>query len=375
MNQHPLKIFIVDDDATARLVAAFPFSGPEFSVLHLASGEACLAALDQEPDVILLDIEMPGMDGIATCRALREAGESRAQVIFISMHNDMETRLLAYDAGGSDYIVKPVLPEELAQKVAIARHHLTHELELAEQVQQASQTAFAAMSSMGEIGIVLEFLRGSFACQNREQLAGELIKALQHYGLEGMLELRQGENSCCASSLGPSTPLESSILGHAREMERVFQFHDRLVINYPCITLLASGLPTTDPDRIGRLRDSLAILAEGANARLLALTSESARQFQNHGIGGALGDLSSALETVERQQNNLKLRALMVMDQFIIDQEHAFVHLGLSQAQENSLSILAHQAAEDIGELLGDSREVSDHLHAVAVRLRQLVQP
>lgn len=373
MNDRALVIFIVDDDAPSRQVAAFPFTDPAFEVHQFASGEACLAALDKAPDIILLDVEMPAPDGLATCRALRAAGENRAQVIFISLHNDLETRLRAYDAGGSDYIVKPVSPPELAQKVALAKQTLRRQQGLEEQVAQASQTAFAAMSSMGEIGIVLQFLRASFACETAPQLAGELINALRHYGLDGMLELHLAENDYCASSQGACTPLERSILNHAHNMERVFQFHDRLVINYPAITLVASRLPLADPAHVGRLRDSLAILAEGANARLLALTNEKTRLAQARGIGQALGDLSAALEVVETQQSNLKLSALVVMDQYILDQERAFIHLGLSQEQENSLSSMAHRTAEQIGQLLGDSKEVSDRLHGVAVGLRQLV--
>jgi DNA-binding response OmpR family regulator len=375
MENSPLVIFIVDDDASARRIAAFPFDGPDYQVHQFESGEACLAALDQAPDVILLDVEMTGMTGIDTCRALRAKGETRAHVIFISIHNDLETRLRAYDAGGTDYIVKPVTPEELAQKVVVARHILRQQQGLKDLAQQASQTAFTAMSSMGEFGIVLQFLRASFACASPELLARELIGALQLYGLEGLLELRLPGGCCCASSQGQCTQLELSILAHASRMERIFQFHDRLVINYPGITLVASKLPLADEDHVGRLRDNLAILAEGANARLAALVGEAARATQAQGIGRALTDLSAALEVVEQQQEDKRLSVLLEMDQFILELERSFVHLGLSQTQESSLSNLARKTSETVAGLLGDSKDVSDRLHGVAVQLRGLVTP
>ena len=120
------KVFIVDDDPSSRLSSAFCFTGPEYEVHEFDSGEACLAALEIQPDIVLLDIEMPGVDGVQTCKALRDAGLAAAQVIFVSVHNDLETRLRAYDAGGNDYIVKPVLPDELGPKIAVARQVLEH---------------------------------------------------------------------------------------------------------------------------------------------------------------------------------------------------------------------------------------------------------
>ncbi|MBV5333424.1 response regulator, partial [bacterium] len=78
------------------------------------------------------------------------------------------------------------------------------------------------------------------------------------------MQLRVQGHSHSYSSQGKCSPLETSILDHAKGMERIFQFHDRLAINYPGITLLALALPLENPDQVGRLRDHLATLAEGA---------------------------------------------------------------------------------------------------------------
>lgn len=374
MQEQPLKIFVVDDDPAARMIVGFQFDDPAYRVIEFDSGEACLAALDQAPNVILMDVEMTGMDGIATCLALREAGESRAQVIFISSHDDLETRLKAYDAGGSDYLVKPFAPEELAQKVRVAQHLLERQRGLADQAQFARMTAFTAMSSMGELGVVLQFLRASFACRSREQLAAELFTALGQYGLQGLVELRHPGQRTSASSQGECSPLEESILVHARSMDRIFQFSDRMVINYPCVTLVSSNLPMDDPDRVGRLRDHLAILAEGADARMIALASEEARMAQALGIVQAVGDLTSALGEIETQQGAHRLRALELMDSFVFDLERSFVHLGLTSGQEETLGDMARKTAENIGGLLGESKDVGDRLRAVTSRLQQMVE-
>ena len=59
MSGKAYKVFIVDDDPSSRLVASFCFQRPEFELVQLESGEACLAALDQKPDIVLLDPMFP----------------------------------------------------------------------------------------------------------------------------------------------------------------------------------------------------------------------------------------------------------------------------------------------------------------------------
>jgi len=112
-------------------------------------------------DLILLDIEMPGMDGISTCRHLFGEGLDQTLVIFVSGHDDLEQRLAAYEAGGSDFIVKPYAPQELVRKVQLAGELRRQRADLANQASYARETAFTAMAagttSTAETGRECEF--------------------------------------------------------------------------------------------------------------------------------------------------------------------------------------------------------------------------
>jgi CheY-like chemotaxis protein len=122
--EFPLRLFVVDDEPLSRMSLNFDLADPAYKVTEFDNGEDCLAALDQAPDILLLDVQMPGMDGIAVCRTIRATGNDRVQVIFISGHDDPETRQAAFDAGGNDYLVKPYLPEELDRKLRLAKQAL-----------------------------------------------------------------------------------------------------------------------------------------------------------------------------------------------------------------------------------------------------------
>lgn len=367
-----MKIFVVDDDPLSRTIAADALRDPAHEVVELDNGAALMAALDEAPDLVLLDIEMPGTDGITACRALRKAGHDALQVLFVSVHDDLETRLAAYDAGGDDFIVKPFDAQELMRKARIARQNLDRRQALSTQAQVASQTAFTAMSSMGETGVVLNFMRASFACQDMTQLAQALFDALRQYDLSGLLEFRSPAGRQCFSSRDECTPLESSILGHARDMDRIFQFRDRLAINYPSVTLLVLNLPLADPDRIGRLRDHLAALTEGAEAKIQALTSELRRQAQSGGIRNVIADISSALAEIERGQAQNRAQSTQINMEQLRDLNNAFARLGLSDRQEAVAADIAQHAHDRIIALIDDDHSIGDRMRAAIGRLQAL---
>lgn len=268
-----MRIFVVDDDALLRMIILEELNDPSDTVREFADGKPMLEAVAEGdvPDLILMDIDMPELDGITACLTLHEQGHNQIQVVFISSHDDLETRMTAYAAGGSDYLVKPPSFEDINAKVAVARRYHEAKTNLSSTIQFAQQTAFTAMSSMGELGVVLQFLRSSFACTDADAVARMVFEALGQYGLEGMLELRDAETRYYASH-GVCTPLQESVLTHARKMERIFRFRSQLSIHYPLAALVIVNLPD-DEDRVGRLRDHLAILVEGADAHIKALNT------------------------------------------------------------------------------------------------------
>jgi phosphoserine phosphatase RsbU/P len=116
------KILVVDDFPTARRLLAHKLK-EDYSVITAASGEEAISlAADQKPDLILLDIEMTGMDGFGTLERLRRGiiGEA-VPVIFVTARNDKESRNRGLAAGAVDFLTKPYDREELLIKV---RNHL-----------------------------------------------------------------------------------------------------------------------------------------------------------------------------------------------------------------------------------------------------------
>lgn len=372
MSQGSLRIFVVDDDPVAREITADLLGELGHAIEQVASGKDLLANLDDPPDMILLDVEMPEMDGISACRQLREQVGDRTLVMFVSAHDDLDTRLSAYRAGGDDFVVKPYLPDELVEKVRVAEKALDDRRQASRQAQFAQQTAFTAMSSMGEMGVVLQCLRASFNCPDAAALAHVLFDALGQYGLTALIEFRSAAGDRCFAPQGDCSPLEVSILSHARGLDRIFQFRDRLAINYDKITLLVLNLPVDDPERVGRLRDHLAVLIEAAEARLVAVEDQARLAEQSHGIVRIMTEVGNVLADIDSRQAADRVRSIELTSSYLQDLTNAFVRLGLSEDQERVLTDMAQETFGKLEALLDEGHSVGERLRSVSLQLQRL---
>jgi two-component system KDP operon response regulator KdpE len=113
------RILVVDDDPQIRRVLKVSLSGQGYEVDDARSGDAALERLrDARFDLVLLDINMPGMSGLEACRAIR-AGSEIAIIMLTVRDNEADT-VEALDAGADDYVTKPFKPSELAARIRAA---------------------------------------------------------------------------------------------------------------------------------------------------------------------------------------------------------------------------------------------------------------
>src|SRR5215510_215624 len=112
---------VVDDSPETLRLLTDALDGAGMTVMVALDGAAAMRIVDQiTPDIILLDAVMPGMDGFETCRRLkREAGLSNVPVIFMTGLAETEHIVRGLDAGGVDYVTKPIAIEEILARIRV----------------------------------------------------------------------------------------------------------------------------------------------------------------------------------------------------------------------------------------------------------------
>ena len=110
------KILIADDDPHIRQVVRFSVEKEGFAVVEAEDGAQALELIsDDEPDLVVLDVMMPEMDGTEVCRRLR--ADSDVPVVFLSSRDEEIDRILGLELGGDDYVTKPFSPRELMARI------------------------------------------------------------------------------------------------------------------------------------------------------------------------------------------------------------------------------------------------------------------
>ncbi|HEY2380195.1 MAG TPA: response regulator transcription factor [Terriglobia bacterium] len=113
------KVLVVDDEPQIRRVMRVILSGENYEVLEARSGEAALLRFREFlPDLVLLDLNMPGISGLETCRSIRE--NSDVPIIVLTVRHEEEEKVEALDAGADDYVTKPFGKHELLARIRAA---------------------------------------------------------------------------------------------------------------------------------------------------------------------------------------------------------------------------------------------------------------
>ncbi len=226
------KILVVDDDRLNIRILGSILKAEGYEVVAAESGEAALQTYGTfRPHLVLLDVVMPGIDGLETCRRLRRThGDQCAPIIFITAKNESDDVVEGLNAGGADYLPKPFKPREVVARI---RSHLHNQL-LSEQQQllvaqlsnaNAAKNRFLGMAAhdlrnpLASIRGLAEFLRdGAVGKLNEEQL--DLVETI-HGASQSMLEL--------VNELLDVATIESGELKLAREPHSLAELVSRCV--------------------------------------------------------------------------------------------------------------------------------------------------
>jgi DNA-binding response OmpR family regulator len=373
-------VFIVDDDKTTRIFME-AMLGKMYPIESFDSSESCLERLEKNrPDLFLLDVGLPGLNGYELCRKIKSMPEtSGIPVVFISGHDALEDALAGYDAGGEDYVVKPVEMVVLQRKIENLRRIQRDREALSGQAKASDELATLVLANLDEYAVLIKFLRTLNECSDYRELVDAVLRVLGAFRLDGAVQVRLRYLEKTFSQAGENWPLEIAVIKHLRSLERIFEFQKRAAYNFDHITILVTNMPLEDPELCGRIRDNLAIAAESADAKLKALQSFADNAKLREEIHGVLQAVEQTIQAYGQQYNQARYKGSMHTTQMLDDLLAAFAHLGMTGLQEDEILGMVrdrsnqlidfydiagetHATLETLGRKLGDILEATGQL-------------
>ena len=373
MNNTKYKVLVVDDlPENIRVLADALKDDYEVSVAPTGERALEIIASDNKPDIVLLDVKMPGLDGYEVCRQIREDQSNQfVPVVFVSAADTLEEKLKGYEAGASDYVVKPFSVDEILNKVKLLIESIKVMKQLKTDVNYATKTAMTALTSAGEMGQVIDFFRRSFSCRSLEEMAELLLNNLASSQLNCVVMLNTQIQKIYKTLGAPVSPLEIAVIDKLRVKETIYDFGKRTIINYPGISLLIKNMPLDDAELYGRIKDNLALLVEGASVRIGGIETERRVREKQLALNTLIGVTEKALNDIDERQKQQRLTSESIMQQLQENVASSFVTLGLDEEQEDKLLDLVSTAAEKEQKNFDQGKLTDQHLAEILKLLQR----
>lgn len=367
-NRAPLVMIVDDSEIELKFLdkkisqdyETIVFNNPRQAYEYITSG--C-----EIPHVAILDVCMPEMDGYHLCEQIKSYPYSAlTQIVFVSGNDGIEEKIKGYNAGGSDYLHKPVNFEELSNKInqGIGRFVVQKKYELLSQKHSEKENS-SDFNSL-QLNAVLRFYRGLSSTNTYEGLGNLLANFLADLNLSAIVQVRSPFGNVDTSTKKDVTPLEAEILASMSRIGRLYQRGSRLIINYEHVTLIIKNFPDSSTSAYGDLKDHLTLITESANKRACDYRN-------NQSLVRLLNDLESSLNQVKKGHANQKKKSVSIMDDMMVDVNAQLLNLALTEAQELSLLCLLEKHNEAMFENYELGYDIEEKLNASIVQLKTLI--
>ena len=308
-----MKILIVEDDMTSQMMLKSMLTDHTLTLVD--SGEAGLEKIIADtPDIIILDINLPGIDGYETCRQLRLLPKTvSTPVIFLSSYTELKDRLEAYGSGGNDYVGKPFDRTEFVSKIKFFTE-IIRKRQIAEQDQKSSEDLIMVMqTSAANLQSISRFIQATLYCDDLDSLYWHFFKAAKEIDLKCVLQVDCDFGKEIRSADGNISNLEYEIMGLSSAAERIHSFgQDRAIYSWGHATLLTRN--------VGNLIDTIAIFMDALEAGIKLIDTEH--------------KLLQQVEDREKQNTQLEKRVEKSLEEMNYELKEAILSLGLLSVLE-----------------------------------------
>ena len=329
-------ILSIDDDKFIHKVIAKTLN-PVYNTIFAQTGEEGInIAKMHKPDVIITDVEMPGMNGYEVCEKIKaDPNITHIPVVFLSSLDSLQERLSGFESGADDYLVKPFEANDLISKITRLTHFSKEQARLEKKVEEAEKTAYLAMAGSNEIGIAMQLIEQSFIASNIQELADNLLAYAKSKELNCALLIMQNDTPICATTKGAASPLEADLIELLRaEQDRFHDFGCRTQINYPNVSLLINNMPLDDLEEYSRIKDFFTPILAAYDTKIKTLNINIVIREQSITLNESFRAIKETLQSMGESLHENSKSSLNLLSSMLGELNMALPSMGLEADQE-----------------------------------------
>ncbi len=332
-----------------------------------STGEESVEELvaDCEPQIILLDIMLTDKSGYDICRDLRKSGlVDNTFIIFVSSLASLSDKLKAYEAGGDDYICKPLDLAELEYKLEAYKKRFNENRDLRNFAKKASQVACASMQYSTELSILSDFFKRILTIDNLDSLYENIQDTLDKLQLKGVVELRAGRQ-IYQYPRNKINRLESEILELGKRAKAIVPFGANLLFNSKQCSILIKQIPEDEYD-VNRLKEQLSIMVELISGRVDFIENESLQMLLRHqALINLKGGIAKSYKQLSYDYARLEHHLHDIFDKLQASISHQMQAVGANAQLQANISDTLTQARHRLDNVIATNMDFSDKMKAI----------
>lgn len=367
-------ILVVDDEEMNRFIIE-DLIEDEFELGFAENGQECLDLVAQRaPDLILMDVNMPVMNGLDACQKIKEDPQTQMiPVIFVSSLASNAEIMSGYEVGGDDYVTKPFDQKQLRAKINVL---IKINEQIAKEVEgksAATDMAMSVMTGAAENGLVVQFMREVISLETLEDVETQLKETLSSLELSACAIVEFNGQQHFLELGRTIKPIEKDVLIELakNQPEKIKSFSNKCSLKNPLCLLLIRAMPD-DIEKTGRYKDHLAVLIDSLQSKLVQF-DETHKKMRHYAELATVTEQSyQQLTSVRRKYQQQRLENITLLTDLENELEKLYLNLGLTEEQERMITSLVSNAESESNVIYDKGEESMQVFDTIIEDLRKL---
>ena len=373
MNIRP-NLLVVDDEVMNQNII-LDLLEDEFEVEFVCNGRECIDSVEHSrPDLILLDVNMPVLNGLDTCRHLRKKRQYEdLPIIFISALASAQERLAGYQAGGDDYLTKPFEEEELKAKISLLLKIEDDKSKSKEEIRNAMGTAMTALTSSGELSAIFHFLKSLLTENNLNAILALVKEVLRNFNLEACIMLAHTMPSVYFSTDNKIRPIEQDVLREMHLGGKIIEFSNRAIFNSEHAAILIREMPE-DEDAKSRYKDHLCIIIDALEEKLKQRVTDFKQQRHDQLLENTIKVVALRLKEFKELSLHHRAQNTKILGGLSKDIQNSFIKLELDEDDGEHIKQQILTAENKLDKVYEDGKQAEHVFDEIIKELCHLLQ-